>query len=289
MKPAPFDHHSPTTVAEAIDLLARTDGEAKVLAGGQSLIPILALRLTRFDHLIDLRLIEPLRCIERVDGSLRVGAMTTQAIAESDPDVAAAAALLAAAIPHIGHFQVRNQGTIGGSIAHADPAAELPAVALALDARMEIAGPDGAREVAAQEFFLSTFTTCLDEAELLVAVRFPEWDPGSGFALEEIARRHGDFAIAGAACGLTVTDNRISRAAISMFGMGSTPLRAETVEAALRDTDPADIDLIEVGRTAVRDLDPPDDLHGSPEYRRQIGAVAVTRALRHALQEADRG
>lgn len=289
MKPAPFDYHSPTTVAEAIDALAHADGDAKVLAGGQSLVPILALRLTRFEHLIDLRLIEPLRSIERVDGSLRVGAMITQAVAEGDPDVAAGGALVAAAIPHIGHFQIRNQGTIGGSIAHADPAAELPAVALALDAQMEIAGPDGGREVPAQGFFLSTFTTCLDEAELLVAVRFPEWDPGSGFAVEEVSRRHGDFAIAGAACGVTVRDGRISRAAISMFGMGSTPLRAETVEAALRETDPTDIDLVEIGRGAVRDLDPPEDLHGSREYRREIGAVVVTRALRHALQEANRG
>ena len=173
MKPAPFEYCLPTTLTEAIDALS-ADG-AKVLAGGQSLIPLMALRLASFETLVDLRVITELRGSERVNGSVRVGAMTRQADAEQDTVIGIEVPLLAKALPKIGHFQIRNQGTVGGSIAHADPAAELPTVALALDATIEAAGPAGTRRIPASEFFRATFDTALDDAEILTAIEFPVW------------------------------------------------------------------------------------------------------------------
>ncbi len=222
MKPAPFDYHAPTTVDEVVALLHEHGDEAKVLAGGQSLIPMLNLRLARFATLVDIGRVASLRRLERVNGHVVVGSMVRQRELEAS-DVA----LLAAATPLIGHFQIRNRGTLGGSIAHADPAAEYPAVALALDAELDIAGPAGARTVPAAEFFVGTWETALADDEVLVAVRFPVWGDGSGFSVEEVARRHGDFAIAGCACGVQVGDGRISRAAIALFGVAGTPVRAE--------------------------------------------------------------
>ncbi len=199
MKPAPFDYHAPTTVDEVVALLHEHGDEAKVLAGGQSLIPMLNLRLARFATLVDIGRVASLRRLERVNGHVVVGSMVRQRELE-----ACDVALLAAATPLIGHFQIRNRGTLGGSIAHADPAAEYPAVALALDAELDIAGPAGARTVPAAEFFVGTWETALADDEVLVAVRFPVWGEGSGFSVEEVARRHGDFAIAGCACGVEV-------------------------------------------------------------------------------------
>ena len=201
MKPAPFRLHRPTTVAEATAVFAEYGDDAKVLAGGQSLVPLLALRLTRFEHLVDLNGVAALRGIEREDGALRVGAMVRQAEAERSDDVATSAPLLHRALPHIGHFQIRNRGTVGGSTAHADPASELPAVASALDAEMEVTGPTGTRTVAARDFFQSMWTTALEPDEILTAIRYPVWESRCGFAVEEFARRSGDFAIAGVACG----------------------------------------------------------------------------------------
>lgn len=284
MKPAPFEYSLPTTIDEAVESLASAD--AKVLAGGQSLIPLLSLRLGRFDRLVDLRKIPDLHGSALVNGSLRVGAMTTQADAELDPEVAAQVPLMAAALPHIGHFQIRNRGTIGGSIAHADPAAELPAVAMALDATLEIVGPDGVRRIPASEFFVSTFMTALDDSELVAAVEFPVWGPGCGFAVDEMARRHGDFAIVGAMCGVQVDGGNITRAAISMFGVDSTPVRCSGAETGLVGAAVEGLDVSAVGQAAVVDLDPPSDVHGSAAYRRSVGAALVGRALRRAIEEA---
>jgi carbon-monoxide dehydrogenase medium subunit len=287
VKPARFDYCAPTSIADALDALG--DGDAKVLAGGQSLVPILALRLSRFDRLVDLRLIDELRGVDRVNGDVRVGAMTSQTDAERDATVAADVPLLARALPLIGHFQIRNRGTIGGSIAHADPAAELPAVALALDAVIEIAGPNGTRACDARDFFTSTFMTTLDESEILTGVRFPVWGPGGGFAIEEVARRHGDFAIVGAACGVQAVNGEVTRASITMFGMGSTPVRAGAAEQALVGTTAAGADVNELGRIATAGLDPPADVHASAAYRREVGARVVGRALERALEETRGG
>ena len=204
MKPAPFRLHRPTTVAEATAVFAEFGDEAKVLAGGQSLVPLLALRLTRFEHLVDLNGVTELRGIEREDGALRVGAMVRQAEAEHSDDVAASAPLLHRAVPYIGHFQIRNRGTVGGSTVHADPASELPAVAMALDAEMEVTGRTGVRTIAARDFFQSMWTTAVEVDEILTAIRYPVWESRCGFAVEEFARRSGDFAIAGVACGVAL-------------------------------------------------------------------------------------
>jgi carbon-monoxide dehydrogenase medium subunit len=290
VKPAPFAYHAPTTVAEAVGVLAEHGDEAKVLAGGQSLVPLLALRLARFGHLVDLNRVPGLDEVTRADGYLEVGAMTRQAVAERSPSTAAVP-LLARAIPLIGHFQIRNRGTVGGSIAHADPASELPAVALALDATLVVASPAGERSVPAGSFFVSTWTTSLEPEDVLTAVRFPVWEGRCGFAIEEFARRSGDFAVTGVACavGLSAAGDRVERAALALFGMGPTPLRAGEAEAALRGAAVADLDAEEVGRLAVTGTDPPDDLHGSSTYRRSVGAHLAGRALTRALEEASNG
>jgi carbon-monoxide dehydrogenase medium subunit len=290
VKPAPFAYHAPTTVADAVGVLAEHGDEAKVLAGGQSLVPLLALRLARFGHLVDLNRVPGLDGISRVDGHLEVGTMARQAAAERSA-ATTAVPLLARAIPLIGHFQIRNRGTVGGSIAHADPASELPAVALALDAIMVVASPSGERTVPAGSFFVSTWTTSLEPDDVLTAVRFPVWEGRCGFAIEEFARRSGDFAVTGVACavGLSGSGDRVDKAALALFGMGPTPLRAGEAEAALRGTAVADVDAEELGRLAVAGTDPPDDLHGSSAYRHTVGAHLAGRALTRALEEASRG
>jgi carbon-monoxide dehydrogenase medium subunit len=290
VKPAPFDYHAPTTVDDALALLAAHGDEAKPLAGGQSLVPLLALRLARFGHLIDLNEIAELARVERRGDELVVGAMVRQDLVEHDRDVASAAPLLARATPLIGHFQIRARGTVGGSLAHADPASEYPAVALALEATFDIKGKDRSRSVAAADFFAGTWTTCLEPDELLVAIRFPASRPRSGFAIDEATRRHGDFAMVGCACSVGVdASGAIGTAAIALFGVASTPLRAAAAEQALlgtrADSLPA-ADLKEIAQLAVRDLDPPDDVHATGAYRRSVGAVLVGRALAAAAKEA---
>ncbi|MBV9285089.1 MAG: xanthine dehydrogenase family protein subunit M [Acidimicrobiia bacterium] len=290
MKPAPFAYHAPERVADAAALLNEFGDEAKVLAGGQSLVPIMALRLARFEHVVDLNRVDELRGIERTNGTVRIGAMTRQADIEHDPTVAGAIPLLAKATPFIGHFQIRNRGTIGGSLAHADPAAEYPAVAVALDAEFEVTNPGGTRAVPADEFFVSTFMTALDTDDVLSAIRFPVWNGRCGFAVEEVARRFGDFALTGAVCAVELDgEDKVARSAIGMFGMGGTPLRATDAEAAMAGASVIGLDLEEVGRTAAAQTDPPDDIHASATYRRSVGAVVVARALRRAIEEARRG
>jgi aerobic carbon-monoxide dehydrogenase medium subunit len=256
MKSAPFVYAAPATVDEAVGLLAEHGDEAKVLAGGQSLVPLLALRLARPGVLVDVNRVRGLAGVQRENGAVRVGALTRHAVVEHDWDLAAAVPLLARAAPMIGHFQIRNRGTVGGSLAHADPAAEWPAVALALDAELEVRSAGGTRTVGARDFFVSTFTTALEPADLLVAARFPAWGPGCGFAVEELARRSGDFAIAGAVCGVQLADGRVTRAAIALLGMGSTPRRADAAEQQLAGAVPDEADLGGLGRLAVADLDP---------------------------------
>jgi len=286
IKPAPFDYHAPTTVEDAVEVLAELGDDAKVLAGGQSLIPMLALRLTRFDHLVDIGRIPSLRTIDHGDGGVTVGAMVRQHEIEDSAEIARRVPLLHAATPLIGHFQIRSRGTVGGSIAHADPAAEYPAVALALDAELEIIGPDGRRVVPATEFFHGMWSTSVSDGEVLTSVRFPEWGTGSGFAVEEVARRHGDFAIAGAACGVQVAGGSISRATIALFGMDQVPRRATAAEAALIGARADEADLLAAGQLAVEGMEPSDDLHASGALRLRIGATVVRRALTTALARA---
>lgn len=291
MKPARFEYHAPETADAAVGVLAARGDGAKVLAGGQSLIPMLALRLGYFDDLVDIGRIGELRGIERRDHSLWIGAGTTDAAVETSPEVAGSVPLLARATPFVGHFQIRNRGTLGGSIAHADPAAEYPAVALALDAEMEALSPRGRRRVPASDFFTGMWSTALEPDELLCGVTFPVWAGRCGFAIEEFARRFGDFAIAGAAIGVELdADDRVGRCAIGLFGLSSTPVRAATAERELLGRAVGEVAADEVGSLAVADLgDVPSDLHGSAAYRTRVGAVMVARAWATAAQEAQGG
>jgi len=292
IKPAPFDYHAPTTIDDAVGLLADLGDDAKIVAGGQSLIPMLALRLTHFDHLVDIGRIPELRSIAgpATDGGneeVTLGAMVRQHEIESSDTIARHVPLLRAATPLIGHFQIRSRGTVGGSIAHADPAAEYPAVALALDASLDLVGPTGRRTVAAGDFFQGMWTTAVEDVEVLASIRFSDWGDRSGFAVEEVARRHGDFAIAGAACGVQVdAAGTITRAAISLFGMGPVPRRASAAEQALVGIAASDADPAAAGQLAITGLTPSDDLHASGALRLRIGAAMVRKALTSALAQA---
>lgn len=290
MKAAPFEYHAPTTLTEAVGLLAELD-DAKVIAGGQSFVPLLALRLAAFDHLVDLGRVDEIRGIEHRDDSLWIGAATTQTAAERSTVVASSAPLVAASLPHIGHFQIRNRGTVGGSVAHADPAAELPAVALALDATIEAESARGSRTIEAGSFFTGTWTTALDDDEVLTGLRFPVWEGRCGFAVEEVARRQGDFAIAGACVAVRLDDrDAVARCAIGLFGLGSTPERASAAEALVTGSSADAVDPGELGRVAVADLTSiPSDLNGSAEYRARVGAVVVARAWRRAVEQVPSG
>jgi carbon-monoxide dehydrogenase medium subunit len=290
VKPAPFAYHAPATAADAVELLAELGEGAKVLAGGQSLVPLLALRLAVFEHLVDIGCIPELKGIERRDGACWVGAGTTQAAVEASAEVSSAVPLLAKATPLIGHFQIRNRGTLGGSIVHADPAAEYPAVAVALDATMRVASPRGRRTIAAADFFDGLWSTSMEPDELLVGVSFPIWGGRSGFAIEEFARRHGDFAIAGAVIGVELDgDDGVVRSAIGLIGLGSTPQRPSAAEAELAGRPIGDVEAVEVGRMAMAGLESvPEDVHGSAAYRVRVGATMVARAWTAAVGEARR-
>jgi carbon-monoxide dehydrogenase medium subunit len=289
VKPSAFEYHAPEDLDEALALITELGDDAKVLAGGQSLVPMLSLRLAYFDHLIDIGRIAGLRGTRADLDAVVIGATTIDAAIEHDRDLAARVPLLARATPLVGHFQIRNRGTVGGSIAHADPAAEYPAVALTLDADVEAISKRGPRRIPARSFFDGVWTTTLAPDELLIGVRFPEWSGRCGFAIREFARRYGDFAIAGATVAVQLdAADRIERCAIGMFGLGPTPLRASAAEAAASGQ-PADIAAAELGRLAVGDLrDIPSDVHGSAEYRRRVGAAIVARAWTDAVGEARR-
>lgn len=283
MKPAPFTHHAPERIDEVVGLLAEHGDEAKVLAGGQSLVPMLALRLARFEHLVDINRVGDLTGVSRVDGSIRVSAATRHRDVERSTEVASLVPLLARATAKVGHFQIRNRGTVGGAIAHADPAAEQPAVALALDATIEIQGKRGVREVPASEFFQGTWTTALAADEVLTAVRFPVWDSPSGFAVEELARRAGDFALVGVVCGVGLgADGSPTKAAVALLGVGGTPVRSPGAEAAILAGAGSD----DIAAAVAADIEPGDDLHATAAYRSQVAGVLVRRATAKALEEA---
>lgn len=288
MKPAAFEYHAPATAQEAVELLAELGDGAKAIAGGQSLMPMLILRLAVFDHLVDLRRLEELRGIDSRDDSVWIGAGTTHSAVGKSPEVRGSVPLLSRATPLIGHFQIRNRGTIGGSIAHADAAAEYPAVALTLDAELEALSPRGRRTIAVAEFFTGMWSTELAEDELLTGIVFPVRQGRCGFAIEEFARRSGDFAIAGATVAVRLdADSRIDQCAIGLFGLGPTAVRAGAAEVELIGRAASEVEPGDVGRTAVAGLGSvPSDLHGSADYRRRVGAAMVARAWRRAVDEA---
>jgi aerobic carbon-monoxide dehydrogenase medium subunit len=288
MKAAEFAYHRPDSVKEATDLLDEYGDDAKILAGGQSLVPLLAMRLTHFDNLVDISRIDELQGIDLCGEEVRIGAGTPHAFVGMDDEVADSVPLLTLATPYIGHFQIRTRGTLGGAIAHADPAAEYAAVALALDAQMEAVSSRGTRQIPAAEFFTGLWETSLQSGEILTAVRFPVWVGRTGFAIEEFARRHGDFAVAGAAVAVELgTDDRITRCGIGLLGMGSTPLRGSVAEEAVVGRPVGEISADEVGELAIGALDDiPADLQGSAAYRAKVGATMVARAWKSATAEA---
>jgi len=289
MKLPPVEYEAPTTVTEAIGLLAEYGDEASVLAGGQSLIPLLALRLARPAVLIDINGIDELSGVSRADGWVAIGATTRDYLAEESAAVAETVPLLAAALPMIGHEAIRSRGTIGGSLAHADPAAELPAVARALDAEFVVRGPSGTRVIPAAQWFEGYLTTSRRPDELLLQVRFRVAGQGTGVSFQEVARRHGDFAIVGLAVSLVLSDGVISEARLALSGVSDVPVRAAAAEDLLVGERPSTELFAEAARRATEDIDPPADLHGSSDYRKTVAAAIVRRGLRAAADNAARG
>jgi aerobic carbon-monoxide dehydrogenase medium subunit len=286
MKLPYVEYEAPTSVAEAVGLLAEHQDEASVLAGGQSLIPLMALRLARPAVLIDINGLSELSLVAVRDGRVAIGAMTREYVAEDSATVGDTVPLLAAALPLIGHEAIRSRGTIGGSLAHADPAAELPAVALALDAEFVVRSRAGERVVPAAEWFEGYLATSRRPDEILTEVRFPVAGPGTGVAFLEVTRRHGDFAIVGVAASLTLADGVISDARLAFAGVSDVPVRATGAEDLLAGERPSAELFAEAARRATDGIDPPADLNGSSEYRKQVAATLVRRGLQAAADNA---
>jgi aerobic carbon-monoxide dehydrogenase medium subunit len=289
MKLPPVEYEAPKTVSEAVELLAEHEDMASVLAGGQSLIPLLALRLAQPAVLIDINGVQGLSGVSVTDGWVTIGATTREYVAEESAVLTGSVPLLAAALPLIGHEAIRSRGTVGGSLAHADPAAELPAVARALDAEFVVRGPSGERVVPAAEWFEGYLTTSRGPDELLTEVRFPAAAPGTGTSFQEVARRHGDFAMVGLATSVTLNDGAISDARLAFAGVSDVPARATGAEDLLVGQTPSAELFDEAARRAAGDIDPPSDLHGSAEYRKKVAAALVRRGLREAVDNATRG
>jgi CO/xanthine dehydrogenase FAD-binding subunit len=290
MKPAPFEYFAPASVEEALGLLQEHGEEAKVLAGGQSLVPMMNFRLVRPACLIDINRIGGLSYISEQGGELRIGAMTRQRALEESAVLRERNGLLVEAARLIGHPATRSRGTVGGSIVHADPTAELPVALAALDGSIEVAGPAGSRTIGWRDLFLSYFTTTLEPGEICTEVRFPVLPPQAGWAFVEFTRRHGDFAMVGVAAILELgADGRCSRARLALGGAAPTPLRAEAAEGFLQGKELSETVLAEAGRIAAEQVEAESDLHASAEYRRHLAAVMTRRALAKAVERAGRG
>jgi len=290
MKPAAFEYFAPATVDEALALLHEHGDEAKILAGGQSLMPLMNLRLARPKVIVDINRISGLDGIAAsADGGLAIGALARQRAVEKSALARERNPLLVAAMPLIGHFQIRNRGTIGGSIVHADPAAELPALSLLLDGEFLLARKDGARIIAAADFFLGYLTTAIEPGELLTEIRLPKWRAGTAWGIDEIARRKGDFALVGVAVRAELNGGGILEdVAIVMFGVGGKPQRIESAEAVLKGR-PIEPAVLRVLSQAIADeLEPDSDIHASSAYRKEVGGVLARRVLESALASAAR-
>ncbi|HEX2252070.1 MAG TPA: FAD binding domain-containing protein [Thermoanaerobaculia bacterium] len=291
MKPAPFAYHAARSAEEAVGLLAQYGGEAKVLAGGQSLVPVMSFRLAQPAALVDVNPVSELDFLEdTAAGGLRIGALVRLRRLERDPRVAARAPLLAAALPHVAHPQIRTRGTAGGSIAHADPAAELPCLAVALDARLRLVGPAGERWVEAREFFFGLFATALEPDELLAEIELPPRPPGEGWAFLEIARRHGDYAQVGVAARLVLgSDGRVAAARLVYLSVGDAPMEATRAAASLVGEAPGPAAFAAAAALAAsEEIDPAGDIHASAEFKRHLTRVLTARALTAAAVRAGR-
>lgn len=283
MKSAPFDYVAPATIEEALGQLARADGDATLLAGGQTLMPLLALRMSTPSLLVDINRIDALKGITHIQGGTRIGAVTRQNEIIVDGALAAAVPTLVQATRHVGHHQTRNRGTLGGSISLGEPAAELPACAVALGAVIEAHSTRGVREIAADEFYLGPYSTVLEADELVTAIRFPDWSSRAVPVFREVARRPGDYALVGLVGALMLDQHKIVHAGLAWFGMGPTPMRARQAEAALVGQPIGSLDVKGIAELAIADTDPFDDRHTTAAYRRTVGRSVFARALISAL------
>lgn len=284
MKPAPFDYAAPTSIDAACTLLAEAGGGATVLAGGQTLMPLLNLRMSQPFIILDINKIEALKGIARVEGATRIGPMTRQCDVITNDVLARDLPVLVQAVQHVGHHQTRNRGTIGGSIALGEPAAELPATSVALGAVIEARSTRGTRQIPASEFYLGPYMNALEPDELVTGITFPDWPKGHITLFKELAQRPGDFALVGIVGALVTEGDKITRVGLAWFGMGPTPIKAKTAEQMLLGQSIDAIDPQAVAERAIADTSPFDDHHASAEYRRTVGKRIFARALREALK-----
>lgn len=284
MKPAPFEYHDPASVGDVVRLLGELDN-TKILAGGQSLVPMMNFRYVMPDHVIDINGVSDLSGISVNGGKLHIGAVTRQRELEFSETIEKHCPLIQAALVHVGHRQTRNRGTIGGSLSHADPAAELPTVCSAMDAVVYIEGPRGPRSVPFADFNLAFMTTAADLDEIVTAIELDLWREGHGFSFQEFARRHGDFAIVGVAALLEMDGPNVSRAALAVCGVSTGPVRLRELEEQLRGLELSDAAIVEAA-AQVQCIDTIDDHHADADYRRHLARVLTERALREARSRA---
>jgi aerobic carbon-monoxide dehydrogenase medium subunit len=286
MKPSAFDYHAPSTIEEALVLLRDLGPDARPLAGGQSLVPMMNFRITNPSHLVDLNRVSGLSYVRVENGHLCIGAMTRHRDVEHSEVIKNAWPLLSGAMKHVGHVQIRNRGTIGGSLSHADPAAELPAIVGALDGELMLRGAAGTRTLRAEEFFLGVLTTAAQPDELLVEIRIPALPAGTSWAFDELSRRRGDFAIVGVAAVVRCDrSKKIDFARLTFAGVGEKYVRSRLAEEALLGKEPVADAISEAARVAASELDPPSDLHASANYRRQVAEVMAERVLSQAVAQ----
>jgi len=282
MKLPPFEYACPTSVAEAVALLAGHDGDAKPLAGGQSLVPMLAFRVASPSLLVDLRKLEELRQIKIAQDGVALGAMVRWRDILEDVRLAKAHPLLVAAVEHVAHYQIRNRGTVGGSMAHADPAAEMPGIAVTCDAQIGVVGKAGSRVIAAGDFFQGPLMTALGADEIITEIRLPAWPGKRRFGFQEFARRRGDFAMAAAAVFYDDDSGTARNAHVGVIGVGDRPMRLPSVEAILNGQKIKEAVIAKAEAAASAAVDPRDDIHASGAYRKALVGVMVERALKAA-------
>lgn len=289
MKPAPFDYVCPDTVDEALSVLAR-EPDAKLMAGGQSLLPMMNFRVVKPSVVIDIsRLLELDYVRERNDGGLTVGALTRHRVLETSPIVAQRFPVISEAMRHVAHLAIRNRGTIGGSLSHADPAAELPMLAMLLNARVVTRSLRGNRDLSAEEFFLGPLTTALDNDEMVVRIELPGLQPGTASAFDEVARRPGDFAMAAVGVTLQLVGNHVVEARVALMGVGETPMRSKVAESLLLNQEMSEILIKTVSEQACEKLTPRTDLHASSDYRKHLACRVMSRVLKTAWGRANKG
>jgi carbon-monoxide dehydrogenase medium subunit len=292
MKPTSFAYHAPTTIDEAAKILGNDPEGSRLLAGGQSLVPMLNLRLASVDNLVDLNRIPGLNHVRVESGSVVIGALARQCDVERSDEVRTALPVLSTALSHVAHSQIRNRGTIVGSLCHADPAAELPAVWLALGGELTAQSTDGTRTIRPEDFFDSVFSTTLAPNEVATEVRFDRTNGATGWSFEEVAKRHGDFALVGVVTQVTLDGGSVSDARVVAFGVGSTPKRMPAAEQRLIGTSASAVDdalLDQAVAEVAAAVDPADDIHATADYRRHVAGVLARRGLLRALEGAQSG